>query len=397
MKAVKILLLAVATLLVADFAFGQTWTQTSAPAHEWTSIASSADGTKLVATAPAGGAFTGSIYTSTNSGGTWTSNNVPGLQQWRSVASSADGVNLAAAVAYGGIYISTNSGMAWTLCTNAPNEYWYSIASSADGTKLVVAPEGDVSGNALPIYISADSGITWTATTAPSNNWTAVCSSADGTKLAASVFNGPIYTSTNSGVTWMSNSVPINYWRSVASSADGTKLVAATDPGTFIYTSTNSGATWQPHFINGNFGSAASSADGVRLAVVAYGISGGVTHIYVSTNSGSTWIAQNSAPNTDWQGIVSSADGQKLAAGIYGGGIYTSYSTPAPQMNITPSSGNLALSWTIPSTNFVLQQSSDLTSWADVTNAPALNLTNLQNQVMLSPSNNSSFYRLKTP
>jgi len=45
----------------------------------------------------------------------------------------------------------------------------------------------------------------------------------------------------------------------------------------------------------------------------------------------------------------------------------------------------------------VLQQSSDLTSWADVTNPPALNLTNLQNQVTLPPSNRTGFYRLKTP
>jgi hypothetical protein len=51
----------------------------------------------------------------------------------------------------------------------------------------------------------------------------------------------------------------------------------------------------------------------------------------------------------------------------------------------------------VPSTNFVLQQSADLISWADLTNAPALNLTNLQNQVTLPPSNGSGFYRLKTP
>jgi hypothetical protein len=45
----------------------------------------------------------------------------------------------------------------------------------------------------------------------------------------------------------------------------------------------------------------------------------------------------------------------------------------------------------------VLQQSADLFSWADVTDAPALNLTNLQNQVTLTPSNSTGFYRLKTP
>jgi hypothetical protein len=65
-------------------------------------------------------------------------------------------------------------------------------------------------------------------------------------------------------------------------------------------------------------------------------------------------------------------------------------------MNITPTNGNYTLSWTVPSTNFVMQQSSNLISWSNVTNTPALNLTNLQNQVMLSPSNSSGFYRLST-
>ena len=70
---------------------------------------------------------------------------------------------------------------------------------------------------------------------------------------------------------------------------------------------------------------------------------------------------------------------------------------PAPCLNLTSSSNNNSISWIIPSTNFMLQQSSDLTAWADVTNVPVLNLTNLQNQVTLPSSNASGFYRLKTP
>ena len=66
-------------------------------------------------------------------------------------------------------------------------------------------------------------------------------------------------------------------------------------------------------------------------------------------------------------------------------------------MNILPMSSSVVLSWLIPSTNLVLQQSSDLVSWADVTNPPVLNLTNLQNQVTLPLSGGSGFYRLKTP
>src|ERR1019366_3139248 len=79
------------------------------------------------------------------------------------------------------------------------------------------------------------------------------------------------------------------------------------------------------------------------------------------------------------------------------GRIFISCSAPPPSLNLSSLNINLLLSWTVPSTNFVLQQSSDLTSWADMTNPPVLNLTNLQNEVMLSPSNRSGFYRLKTP
>jgi hypothetical protein len=170
-----------------------------------------------------------------------------------------------------------------------------------------------------------------------------------------------IYTSTNSGVTWISNSVsPFGLsWSSVAMSADGTKMVAVVWAGggfvpASIYTSSNSGATWQT----------------------------------------------NDAPQKTWQSVVSSADGGKLVAAVgYGGGIYTLQTTPAPQLNLASAGHILTVSWIIPSTNFVLQQNLDLTTtnWTEVTNLPALNLTNLQNQVTLSPSNSSSFYRLKTP
>jgi len=92
-----------------------------------------------------------------------------------------------------------------------------------------------------------------------------------------------------------------------------------------------------------------------------------------------------------------SADGNKVVAVATPGGIWTGQTTPSPKLNLTPSPTNVTLAWTVPSTNFGLQQSADLTSWADVTNPPVLNLTNLQNQVTLAPSNSSRFYRLKTP
>ena len=77
--------------------------------------------------------------------------------------------------------------------------------------------------------------------------------------------------------------------------------------------------------------------------------------------------------------------------------IYTSQSTPAPLLTSTLSGGNAVLSWIVPSMDFALQQSSDLstTHWTDVPTAPTLDLTNLQNQMSVSLVVSNRFYRLK--
>ena len=113
-----------------------------------------------------------------------------------------------------------------------------------------------------------------------------------------------------------------------------------------------------------------------------------------------SWITLRVAKvGLTWHAVASSADGSKLVA-VGNGGIYTAQSTPAPVLNLTPSSNNLVLSWTVPSTNFVLQENSDLATmnWVDAKSIPTLILTNLQNQVtVLPPSTGQTFYRLKNP
>jgi len=108
----------------------------------WSSVASSADGTKLVAAQSSG-----SIYTFA-SGGSWTqrTTGLPGSAAWTSVASSSDGGKLAATVNGGGIYTSLNWGATWTQQRGAPNASWSAIASSADGSKLAAAINSIISG-----------------------------------------------------------------------------------------------------------------------------------------------------------------------------------------------------------------------------------------------------------
>lgn len=108
-----------AMVLLALFAFhipstfaGFIWTQqtTTASIHNWRSIASSSDGTKLAA-------VSGYIYTSADSGATWTANTTSGSRNWYSIASSADGTKLAAVVYGGYIYTSADSGVTWAEWT----------------------------------------------------------------------------------------------------------------------------------------------------------------------------------------------------------------------------------------------------------------------------------------
>ena len=278
--------------------FPHAWTPRDS-ARNWRSVASSADGAKLVAAAD-------QIYTSTDSGVTWTPRDV--ARSWWSVASSADGVKLVAVEITGLIYTSTDSGVTWT--PRESTRFWVSVASSADGVKLVALAVSD------QIFTSTNSGATWTPRDS-ARGWQSVASSADGSRLVA-VVGGPfvpgggqIYTSTDSGLTWLPQGSTLS-WQSVASSADGSKLVAV---AVQIYTSTDSGATWVGRDTPRAWNSVASSADGTKLVA---SVNGG--QIYTSADSGVTWTARDSARS--WRSVASSADGGKLV-GATSGPIYT--------------------------------------------------------------------------
>jgi hypothetical protein len=92
--ATKVAAVGCSLFITALSAFSQqNWTQaTNAPVFSWLSVASSADGTKLVA----GGRD--QVYTSADAGATWRSNIYSGNVDF-SVASSTNGSKLAAVTA----------------------------------------------------------------------------------------------------------------------------------------------------------------------------------------------------------------------------------------------------------------------------------------------------------
>jgi hypothetical protein len=297
---------------------GESWTARDS-IRVWSAVASSADGTKLVATVKGG-----LVYTSTNSGVTWASQDSG--RNWSSVASSADGTKLVAGAGdnaglYDYIYTSGNSGVgSWS--SHDSQRQWVSVASSAGGTNLVAAVYGTApSGNGNPgIYTSINSGLNWSQRKAV-QYCSSVASSADGTKLVATVNTGQIWTSTDSGNTWVARDSSRS-WTAVASSADGSRLLAAVSSGA-LYVSYNFGTNWAAV----NSGSTAtwtgvaSSADGSRLAAVD---SSG--DVYISTDSGVTWAQRfGGLPATAaWTGVACSADGGKLVLVANNNQIYTS-------------------------------------------------------------------------
>jgi hypothetical protein len=113
-------------------------------------------------------------------------------------------------------------------------------------------------------------------------------------------------------------------------------------------------------------------------------------------DSGATWTAANLAVTNSWQAVAWSADGHKLAAVAQNGPIYSGQVPLA--LGIALSGPNALLSWPYSATGFVLEQNPDLTTtnWTEVTDAPALNLTNWQKQLNISPTAGQQFYRLRS-
>jgi len=321
--------------------WGQTFTvatNNSLRAPSQGHVAVSADGTKIVAYLLTNG-LAGGIFATYDYGANWTKMNVPGLPSSAaiSLASSADGSKLIAGVANGPAFFSTNSGANWRT-SSVPNLNWVSMASSADGGRII----GAVSGSFL--LLSMDFGVTWFLPGLPVQTWKSVCISGDG-KWVGAVGSLGTYISSNAATSWTTNKIGGNN-NTIACSANGSTWMIT---GSQVYTSTDSAATWQTNLSSGQWNNGAVSADGCEL--IAVGTPGG------------TMIGRV---------------------------------TPSPELGIQVTNGVSGISWLIPSTNFVLQQSGDLTStdWLPVAGSPVLNFTNLNYEIAVPNRGSNGFFRL---
>jgi photosystem II stability/assembly factor-like uncharacterized protein len=337
-----------------------SWTQTSATSNTWTAIASasSTNGQKLFACAN-----NGIVSVSTNYGSTWTSQTIKysGTSEnayFTCVASSADGTKLFATGSNANIspsittciYVSVNSGSTWTECIDASNNlpgttlqaknFFVGIACNSNGTKVVCAVQLGY------IYTSTDSGTTWTQRTSTTQQWGPVTSDSTGTYLAAGIRFGPdnIYTSNDSGATWVRQtdaSSPSRSWRSVVYSSDTSTLVACT-LGSYIFKSTNKGVTWTQLTNAGTntWGGLACSSNGSTIIAI-----NSTSALLTSTDSGSTWSTQTITGPTTLSGVAADSTGTKLAVTNNSGSssyIYANYTAPAVTIPIIVNGTNIS-------------------------------------------------------
>jgi hypothetical protein len=306
-------------------------------------VTTSADGTKLaIAGSKPNGDY---IYTSADSGATWTAQLGSGKHAWYAVSSSADGMKIFAADAglnssgvingTGYLYLSKDRGSTWTQLTSGGQHFWTSISASADGSVITA---GDFNGYT---YVSRDSGNTWNqqVNLGSSGAWI-VNTSGDGSKLTVAHYTGLIYRNIPSCPWTPETTLGKHNWTSITSSADGGFLAATTDslpdPTNSVFSGTiftangkcGTGWSWTPQYTAGQrfWMSITSSFDGTKLLAGASGSVGTYSdsdhHLFTSSNGGISWTDQANPGINEWKAVASSVDGGRLiAAGDY---LYTS-------------------------------------------------------------------------
>jgi len=174
----------------------------------------------------------------------------------------------------------------------------------------------------------------------------------------------------------------------VANGSDGLRVYNVSTPGAPVSVS----QTNVPHgsaqgiFLSGNYAFVADAANGL----LAYDVSNPANPVNVG-NSGET----NGGTGNS---VVVAGSFAYLANGSDGLRIYSfgvSSTVASPFLTIGPGGGNnVLLTWPAPSTGFVLQQKTNIssTNWAVVTTVPTM--TGGSNRVTLPTASNRMFFRL---
>lgn len=239
---------------------------------------------------------------------------------WGSMAMSETGQYITCAGE--SIAVSNDTGQSWVEISSVGNTS--DSAVSADGMIQVVC-SGGASG---AIFISTDSGITWTDTNAPVSHYEKICMSANGTVIFAvhdGLLEGGVNRSTDSGETWeLVYNLPNVGNVGIAVSNDGQTVaaVSALYADTGISRSLDGGTTWvNMAAFTGHAKNVAISADGSIVTVTT------TTAITVSNNfdTVATFLTPEGIPSPTIVYNASISSTGLIQVGITADGVFTSF------------------------------------------------------------------------
>ena len=275
----------------------------------------------------------GSIYTSSDSGVTWTANTSAHSTTWSLVSVSSSGMYQIASNS-SSTFISLNYGVTWTSSlqysyrsvaisstgeyvtgVNSNGIYRSSITLTADSYPgLMFGSYSDIFSDFTvdlgAVGPTGNFGMNWitTNTSIGTKNWTCISLSASGQYQTAGVANDFIYISNDYGNTWTQTASSLN-WNRVSISSSGQYQTAVVYGG-YIYISSDYGNTWTQKASSLNWRGVSISASGQYQTACTDNLNNG--YIYTSSDYGNTWKQVSEYGN--WYSVTVSASGQYQTA-----------------------------------------------------------------------------------
>ncbi len=238
---------------------------------------------------------TTSLFSSTDSGGTWTASdsNIPGVVSGISLNPAGSS---AVVLTDNGIYRTVDGGASWSQQFSLPfgGNFPPSRSPISPGTIYAMDQFGTIDK-------SADDGVTWTSANAglpmPGAAGGILADPLESNTVYAFGFTSPpyVFKSVDAGVTWNPAGPGLpGYVTSMVATSDGALYADAAYGG--IYKSTDQGVSWNAVNnglpLNSYSGSLSLSASGITV----YFASGG---IYKTTNGGSSWSPTSGSANAE--------------------------------------------------------------------------------------------------
>lgn len=317
---------------------------------EWKGLASSDDGTFIIASA---GKATGGLYISEDSGKTWADKTPAGPQRYRKVRCSSDGKYIMTYIEHdlrvinNNLYISQDYGNTWTTIVLAMPDVawrvsWEDLAMSKDGKYMYACKKLVYSGVGSGIFFrSYDYGATFEETYVEFLNpydhpYDDITISDSGQYVATCCNSGDIFISNDYGsysqfgtaTSWFnatSATLPQLNWENITSTSDGKTIIACASLSG-VFKSSDYGITWADI----TSGTIASEKDYEKVVISDdasfISIICNNDYAYVYNTATATWSCTISsiANSQIWRELSISHDGINIIACDDGNNIYAS-------------------------------------------------------------------------